>query len=221
MEKVLISWSGGKDCALALHAVLSSGEVQVAGLSTTSAGNTGRINMHDTRCSLLERQAESLGFPWEKVVISSHTSPADYEPSLVRALTKYKEMGVTSVVFGDIFREDLKKYRELNLARLGLKAIFPEWKRDNFQLMESFITLGFKAIVVSINTNALSDQFAGRSIDWKFMYDYPKTADVCGEHGKYHTFVYDGPIFKRAVLFSVSKTVLRDEHFKYCDLIPV
>ena len=221
MEKVLVSWSGGKDCALALHDILSDREYQVAGLLTTVAGDQDRINMHDTRCSLLELQAESLGLTWEKVLISSYTSPADYEPSLVQTLKKYKEAGVTSVVFGDVYREDLRKYRKLNLARLGIKAIFPLWKRDNFEIMQSFITLGFKAVVVSINTNALASEFVGRPIDWKFMFDFPKTADVCGEHGEYHTFVYDGPIFKRAISYQVGEIVPRDGHFIYCDLMPV
>src|ERR1700690_152419 len=221
MEKVLISWSGGKDCALALHEILSDRQYQVVGLLTTVTGNYERIDMHDIRCSLIESQAESLGFPWERVPISSHTSNADYEPSFVQSLRKYKELGVTSVVFGDIFRNDLRKYRELNLARLGMKGIFPLWERDDFQIMESFIMLGFKAIVVSINTHALDSRFVGRIIDWKFIFDFPKTADVCGEHGEYHTFVYDGPIFKKAIPYKVGETLLRDNHFNYCDLMPV
>ncbi len=217
---MLISWSGGKDCTLALHEILSGRQYQVAGLLTTITVDHDRIAMHDIRWSLLERQAESLGLPLEKVAISSHTSNADYEPSLVQTLRKHKESGVTSVVFGDIFREDLRKYRELNLARLRMKGIFPLWKRDDFQLMESFITLGFKAVVVSINTHALDGRFVGRMIDWKFMFDFPKTADVCGENGEYHTFVYDGPIFKRPIPYKVGETILRDHHFNYCDLIP-
>jgi uncharacterized protein (TIGR00290 family) len=220
VEKVLISWSGGKDSALALHTILSNKKYQVAGLLTTITGNNDRLDMHDVRFSLLERQAEFLGFSLEKVSISSHTSNADYEPSLVHTLKKYKELGVTSVVFGDIFREDLRKYRELNLARLRMKAIFPLWRRDDFRLIESFITLGFKAIVVSINTHALDRKFIGRIIDWKFVFDFPKTANVCGENGEYHTFVYDGPIFKRAIPFTVGETFLRGNHFIYCNLIP-
>jgi uncharacterized protein (TIGR00290 family) len=221
VEKVLISWSGGKDCTLALHNILSSQEYQVAGLLTTITGGSDRIDMHDVRFSLLERQALSLGFPLEKVTISSHTSNADYEPNLVQSLIKHRELGVTSVVFGDIFRADLKKYRELNLARLRMKAIFPLWEKDNFEIMESFITQGFKATIVSVNTNALERQFVGRPINWRFMFDFPKTANVCGEYGEYHTFVYDGPIFKQCVPFKVGETLLRDHHFYYCDLIPV
>ena len=221
MEKVIVSWSGGKDCALALHEILASREYQVVGLLTTVTGDYDRIDMHDIRCSLLEKQAESLGLPWEKVSISSHTSPADYEPGLVHALTRYREAGVTSVVFGDIFREDLRKYRALNLARLGIKGIFPLWKRDAFQIMESFITLGFKAVISSVNTHALDSRFVGQVIDWKFIFDFPKTADVCGEHGEYHTFVYDGPIFKQAISYKVGETFVREKYFNYCDLIPV
>jgi uncharacterized protein (TIGR00290 family) len=221
LEKVLVSWSGGKDCSLALHEILAGREYKVVGLMTTITGGYDRIDMHDIRCSLLEKQAGALGFPLEFVAISSHTSPADYEPALVQTLRRYQASGVTSVVFGDIFREDLKKYRQLNLARLGMKAVFPLWKRDNFQILESFITLGFKAVVSSINTHALGSQFVGRIIDWKFIFDYPKTADVCGEHGEYHTFVYDGPIFKQAVEYKLGETFIRDVHYEYCDLIPV
>jgi uncharacterized protein (TIGR00290 family) len=221
MEKVLISWSGGKDCSLALHEILSSRDYQVTGLLTTITASHDRLDMHDIRYSLLESQAEALDLPLEMVTISSHTSNADYEPGLVQSLRKYKESGVTSVVFGDIFREDLRKYRGLNLARLGMKAIYPLWKKDPFQMMEALITLGFKAIIVSVNTNALDSQFVGRLIDWRFIFDFPKTADVCGEHGEYHTFVYDGPIFKRGVSYKTGETFLRDAHFNYCDLIPV
>ena len=223
MESVLVSWSGGKDCALAMYDALVSGEYQVAGLLTAVTKDCDRLDMHDIRWSLIEKQAEALGLPWEKVSISSHTSNADFEPNLAQTLRRYKESGVSSVVFGDIFRQDLKKYRTLNLARLGMKAIFPLWKQDNLQLMVSFISLGFKAIVTSINANRLDDGFVGRAIDWKFMRDFPSSANICGEYGEYHTFVYDGPIFESAVPYTVGGVFERDEHahyFKYCDVIP-
>ncbi len=163
METVLVSWSGGKDCALAMYDALVSGEYQVVGLLTAVTKDSDRVDMHDIRCSLIERQTQALGLPWEMVSISSHTSNADYEPNLVQTLRRYKESGVTSVVFGDIFREDLRTYRTLNLARLGIKAIFPLWKRDNLQLMDSFISLGFKAIVTSINACRLDDRVCRQS----------------------------------------------------------
>ena len=223
VETVLVSWSGGKDCALAMYEALVGGEYQVVGLFTTVTKDRDRVDMHDLRCSLVERQAQSLGLPWEKVPISSHTSNLDYEPNMVQTLRRYKESGVTSVVFGDIFREDLRTYRTLNLARLGIKAIFPLWKRDNLQLLDSFISLGFKAIVTSINACRLDDRFVGRAIDWKFMREFPNSANICGEYGEYHTFVYDGPIFESAIPYAVGDMFERDDdfrHFKYCDVMP-
>ena len=223
MEKVLVSWSGGKDCALAMYDTLVTGEYQVVGLLTTVREDSDRVDLHDVRCSLIERQAQALGVPWEKVLVSSTTSNADYDPNLVQTFRRYKDSGLTSVVFGDIFREDLRRYRTLNLARLGLKALFPLWKRDNLQIMESLISLGFRAIVTSINTRRLRDWFLGRTIDRKFLLRFPNSANVCGEYGEYHTFVYDGPIFESAVAYTVGDTVQRRDdfhHFRYCDLMP-
>ena len=223
METVLVSWSGGKDCALAMYDALVSGEYQVAGLLTTVTKDRERVDMHDIRCSLIERQAQALGVPWEKVSISSHESNADYESDLVKTLRRYRESGVTSVVCGDIFREDLRAYRTLNLAKLGIKAIFPLWKRDNLPIMYSFISLGFKAIITSINTGRLDDRYIGKAIDLNFMRDFPSSANICGEYGEYHTFVYDGPIFESPIPYTVGDIYERDDnfhHFKYCDLIP-
>jgi uncharacterized protein (TIGR00290 family) len=190
---------------------------------TTVTKDGDRVDMHDLRCSLIERQAQALGLPWEKVSISSHTSNSDYEPNLAQTLRRYKESGVTSIVFGDIFREDLRAYRTLNLARLGLKPIFPLWKKDNLQLMDYFVSIGFKAIVTSINASRLDDQLVGRAIDWKFIREFPSSANICGEYGEYHTFVYDGPIFEQAIPYTVGDVFERDDdfhHFKYCDVIP-
>jgi uncharacterized protein (TIGR00290 family) len=155
------------------------------------------------------------------VLISKESPNEEYETRMAQTLMKHMASGVTSVVFGDIFLEDLRKYRENNLAILGMKAVFPLWKRDTGQLMQSFIALGFKAITVCIDTQALDGQFAGRIINRQFMIDLPKTADICGENGEYHSFVYDGPIFKRSIPYKVGETVLRDDRFYYCDLMPV
>ena len=221
MEKVLVSWSGGKDSAMALHEILESQQYQVEALLTTVTAEYDRISMHGVRCSLLERQAWSLGLPLDKVLISKESPNEEYETRMAQTLMKHMASGVTSVVFGDIFLEDLRKYREKNLAILGMKAVFPLWKRDTGQLMQSFIALGFKAITVCIDTQALDGQFAGRIINRQFMIDLPKTADICGENGEYHSFVYDGPIFKRSIPYKVGETVLRDDRFYYCDLMPV
>jgi uncharacterized protein (TIGR00290 family) len=138
-------------------------------------------------------------------------------------LLRYKASGLTAVVYGDIFREDLRRYRAFNCARLGLKAIFPLWKWDNLQVMDSFISLGFKAVVTSINTHRLDERFVGRTLDWDFVRDFPNTANICGEYGEYHTFVYDGPIFQRPISYTVGDTCERDDdfhHFMFCDLLP-
>lgn len=221
MERVIVSWSGGKDSAMALYEILQNRQVQVTGLLTTVTEDYDRISMHGVRCILLERQAQSLGLPLDKVLISRQSSNEEYETRMTQTLMSHIKSGVTSVVFGDIFLEDLRQYREKNLARLGMKGIFPLWKREPGRLMTSFIELGFKAITVCIDTQALDGRFAGRTIDRQFMTDLPKTADVCGENGEYHSFVYDGPIFKQAVTCKTGETVLRDSRFNYCDLIPV
>ena len=217
MEKVLFSWSGGKDSTMALHEILSSRRYEVAALLTTVTEDYDRISMHGIRRVLLEQQAESIGIPLEKVLISRQAANEEYETKTMQTLTKYKKSGVASVVFGDIFLEDLKDYREKNLAKLEMKGIFPIWKRDTSELMRAFIALGYKAVTVCVDTQTLDGRFVGRMIDRQFMDDFPKTADVCGENGEYHSFVYDGPIFKRAVSYRLGEKVLRENRFYYCD----
>ncbi|OGO39911.1 MAG: ATP-binding protein [Chloroflexi bacterium RBG_16_56_8] len=220
MEKVLFSWSGGKDSAMALHEMLANKQYQVDALLTTVTEDYDRISMHGVRRILLERQAEALGIPLEIVLISRQASNEEYETQMEQTLTKYKELGVASVAFGDIFLEDLREYREKNLARLEMIGVFPIWKRDTGELMRSFIELHFKAVTVCVDTQKLDRRFAGRTIDGKFMDDFPKTAEVGGENGEYHSFVYDGPIFKHAVSHTLGEKVLRENRFYYCDLIP-
>jgi uncharacterized protein (TIGR00290 family) len=221
VEKVLFSWSGGKDSAMALYEILAGGQYQVAALLTTVTKDYDRISMHGVRRVLLEGQAESLGLHLEEIWISRQSSNDEYESKMAEVLKRYKEAGVTSVVFGDIFLEDLKEYREKNLAGLGMKGIFPLWKRDSAELIRSFIARGFKAVTVCVDTQALDRRFVGRTIDEQFVADLPQAVDVCGENGEFHSFVYDGPIFKNSIPHKVGEIVLRDERFYYCDLIPV
>lgn len=220
MEKVLFSWSGGKDSAMALHQILASRNYEVAALLTTVTEDYDRISMHGVRRVLLERQAESIGLPLEQVLIPKQAANEEYEARMAETLTRYKEKGIASVVFGDIFLEDLREYREKNLARLGMKGVFPLWKKDTSELIRSFIAMGFKAVTACVDTHALDGRMVGRYIDPQFMTDFPATADICGENGEYHSFVYDGPIFSYPVTFTLGETVLRDNRFYYRDLIP-
>jgi len=221
MDNVLFSWSGGKDSAMALYEILAAQQYQVAALLTTVTEDYQRISMHGVRRDLLQRQADSLGFPLEEIMISRQSSNDEYESRMADVLVRYQEQGVRSVVFGDIFLEDLKVYREKNLARLGMKGIFPIWKRTSDELIHSFIRLGFKAIIVCVDTKTLDGSFAGRVIDEQFVSDLPKGVDVCGENGEFHSFVSEGPIFKKKITYKPGEAVLREGRFHYCDLIPV
>ena len=200
MENVLVSWSGGKDSAIALYEILKSQNYQISALLTTLTEGYDRISMHGVRRILLERQVASLGFPLEKVFISKDASNEEYETNMGSVLTRYMEAGVTSVVFGDIFLEDLRKYREDKLATLGLHGIFPIWQRDTHELARSLTVLGFKAITTCVDTHTLGRQFVGRVIDKQFLSELPSTVDPCGENGEYHSFVSEGPIFKERSL---------------------
>jgi uncharacterized protein (TIGR00290 family) len=218
-EKVITAWSGGKDSALALHEVLNSGSYEVLELLTTVAKDYDRISIHGVRRVLLEQQAKALRIPLEEMFITKGASDAEYERELLKTLTRHRDNGVLSVVFGDIFLEDVRKYRERILAKAGMNGIFPLWKRDTKDLARTFINLGFKAIITSVDSNVLGKNFAGREYDEKFLSDLPADADPCGENGEFHSFVYDGPIFRERVLFTKGEIVLRDNRFYYCDLL--
>lgn len=218
-EKVVFSWSGGKDSARALYEIKRSGIYEVAALLTTVTADYDRISMHGVPRILLEDQARSLGIPLEKFLIKKGISNEEYESGMRKVLEKYLARGVTSVVCGDIFLEDLKKYREDNLAKIGMKGIFPIWKQDSRQLAFSFINLGFKAIVTCIDSNVLGKEFSGRAFDEGFLSDLPSGVDPCGENGEFHSFVYDGPIFDKPLSFTKGEIVLRDNRYYFCDLI--
>jgi uncharacterized protein (TIGR00290 family) len=170
---------------------------------------------------LLEQQANALGFPLEKTFISKGASDAEYEKELLKALKRHVANGGFSAVFGDIFLEDIRKYREQILAKVGINGIFPLWKRDTKMLARKFINLGFKAIITSVNSNFLGKDFVGREYNEKFLSDLPEGVDLCGENGEFHSFVYDGPIFHERVSFQKGERILRENRFYYCDLLPI
>ena len=221
VEKILFAWSGGKDSAMALYEVLKSRKYDVAALLTTVTQDYDRISMHGVRRVLLEQQAALLGLPLETVLISKCSSNEEYEAKMKEKLICYKQKGITSVVFGDIFLEDLKKYRENNLAKVDLKGVFPIWKRATHELAAAFIDLGFRAIITCVDSKFLDRSFTGRVFDKQFLSDLPSGVDPCGENGEFHSFVYDGPIFSSGITFEKGQVVLRDNRFYYCDLIEV
>ena len=217
-EKILLSWSGGKDSCMALYEIQKSNGYETA-LLTTVTEDYDRISMHGVRRTLLEKQAESLGLRLIKIYISKKSTQEEYELRMKEVLTNHQKEGVSSVAFGDIFLEDLRKYREENLYRIGMKGIFPIWRKNTSELIRRFIGLGFKAVVTSVDPKALDPSFAGMVIDDDFLSQLPVQVDPCGENGEFHSFVFDGPIFEKEVKFSSGEVVLRDS-FYFCDLLP-
>lgn len=218
-EPVLMCWSGGKDSALALHAVLHDPALRVEALLTTVTEGYERISMHGVRCSLLQDQAKAIGLPLEQVRIPMQASNAIYEAAMAKALARYQVRGVSRVIFGDLFLQDIRRYRETNLATLNMRGLFPLWLKDTRQLAQDFIAAGFRAILACIDPTQIDPSFCGREFDLGFLADLPPGADFCGEHGEFHTFVYDGPIFRRPIPV-IRGDVVQRGGFWFCDLLP-
>jgi uncharacterized protein (TIGR00290 family) len=216
---VVMSWSGGKDSCIALYDIQRTEKYSVAALLTTVTRDYDRISMHGVRRILLEEQADSLGLPLHEVLISKGASNQEYETAMEEAFSAYREQGIDSIVFGDLFLEDIRTYREQFLTRHKMRGLFPVWKRDTTGFIKEFIQLGFKAVVTCVDSKALDQSYAGRLIDEDFLSSLPVNVDPCGENGEFHSFVYDGPIFTNPVQFSIGEKVLR-ETFWFCDLLP-
>lgn len=218
-DPILMCWSGGKDSVMALHALLTEGRHRIAALLTTITEGYERISMHGVRRELLAAQANALGLPLDEVRIPPECINPVYEARMEEALRRHLGNGVRRVAFGDIFLEDLRAYRERNLARVEMQAVFPIWKRDTRELFREFLAKGFRAVAVCVDPKALDTSFAGRFLDESFLRDLPAGVDPCGENGEFHTFVFDGPIFNKPVRFTVGPAVERDGFF-FTDLIP-
>ncbi len=218
-DPILMCWSGGKDSAMALHALQTEGRHRIAALLTTVTEGYERISMHGVRRELLAAQSASLGLPLDEVRIPPECINPVYEARMEEALRRHLANGVRRVAFGDIFLEDLRAYRERNLARVNMEALFPIWKRDTHELLLEFLAKRFHAVVVCVDSKVLQRSFAGRFLDESFLRDLPAGVDPCGENGEFHTFVFDGPIFREPVRFTVGPTVERDG-FVFTDLIP-
>ena len=220
-DKVILSWSGGKDSAMALYALLQSGLYEIVSLLTTVSEQYERISHHGVRVELLEQQAVALGIPLHKLYLhQANCSLEDYEAVMKKTMLEYKDKDVLTVAFGDVFLQDLREYRQRNLAKVGMEAIFPIWRRDTTEIVRTFIDLGFKAYLTCVDSEKFGSQFAGRPIDADLIRDLPDGVDPCGENGEYHSYVYDGPIFRRPVGLSVGEVVLRDVRY-FADLVPI
>ncbi|KIA99430.1 diphthine--ammonia ligase [Flavobacterium sp. KMS] len=242
MKKIaLFNWSSGKDSALALYKIQQEKEFEINCLLTSVNQQFQRISMHGVRVELLEQQAKSIGLPLEIMQIPEMPTMEVYEEVMTKTLAKLKDQGVKYSIFGDIFLEDLRKYREDKLVDIGFEAVFPLWKIPTKDLIQEFISLGFKTIVVCVNERFLDKSFVGRVIDQNFINDLPDNVDVCGENGEFHTFTFDGPIFSEPIQFEIGEIVHRkyekpktessdtacdtnasdafDYGFWYCDLI--
>jgi len=219
VETVLMSWSGGKDSCLALYEIQKSTDYRVAALLTTVTRDYDRISMHGVRRVLLEWQAACLEVPLHQVLITKGASNREYETNLIEAVSAYRDQGIDSIVFGDLFLEDIRTYRDQFLTRHDLRGIYPVWMRNTVEFIREFIDLGFKAVITCVNADVLDSSFAGMVIDESFLSALPANVDPCGENGEFHTFVFDGPNFKEAVNFSIGETIQRDS-FWFCDLLP-
>ena len=206
--KAIFAWSGGKDSSYCLHQVLEQNEYDVVYLLTTMNAEFKRISMHGVREELLDLQSESIGIPQLKVWIYE-ASNEGYERQMEAMLLQAKSQGIENVIFGDIFLEDLRTYRENNLAKVGMKAIFPLWKKDTSELIQDFIDKGFKTVTCCINDAHLDESWAGREIDQSFVDDLPSTVDPCGENGEYHTYCYAGPLFKKPIKVNIGEKIYR------------
>ena len=216
--RVLVSWSSGKDAAWTLHVLRQQGAVEIVGLLTVVSRGDDRVAMHAVREALLEAQAERVGAPLWKVPIPAPCSAEEYAAAMARAIGEAREAGVRQFAFGDLFLEDVRAAREEKLAPTGLSAIFPLWGRDTKALATEMIDAGLRARLVSIDPKRLDRSFAGRVLDASLLHDLPPDVDPCGEHGEFHTFVHDGPMFSRPVPVLPGPVTERDGYW-YADLL--
>ena len=216
---VILSWSGGKDSALALARLKADTGVEVAGLLTTITRDFDRISMHGVRRALLEAQAARLGLPLVTNHIEAGASNADYEAGMAETFATLRARGVETVAFGDLFLEDIRAYRDRLLAEHGMRPLYPVWRRDTDVLVREFIAAGFRAVLCCVDPRQLDPAFVGREIDAAFLADLPAGVDPCGENGEFHSFVFDGPDFSAPVPFTRGEIVERGG-FWFADLVP-
>jgi len=215
-----VSWSSGKDSAYALCEARRRGELEIVGLVTTVTTAFERVSMHGVRASLLERQVAETGLPCRKIGIPSPCPNEIYEAEMARALLEAKADGVTHMIFGDLFLQDIRAYREAKLAPIGMTPVFPLWHRDTAALARDMLAAGLRATTTCVDPRVLPASFAGRRFDAGFLAELPAGVDPCGENGEFHTFVSAGPMFAKPIPVATGEVVERDG-FVFADLLPV
>lgn len=207
MKKCIFNWSGGKDSALALYYCLQNPELDICSLVTTINDAADRISMHGVRVELLEKQAESIGIPLYQVRLPEMPGMKEYDNIMRRTLEHFTKEGITHAIFGDIFLEDLKAYRDERLAEAGMTGIYPLWKRDTTELINEFLDLGFETVIAC--TQERLERIVGKELNEELILSLPEDVDVCGENGEFHTFAYKGPIFKKEIAYRTGERVFK------------
>jgi uncharacterized protein (TIGR00290 family) len=217
-KKALISWSSGKDSAWTLQVLRQSNEYDIVGLLTTINSSFNRVAMHGVRRELVEAQADAAGVPLWKVPLPWPCSNPEYEDAMRAACAKAIDAGIEAVAFGDLFLEDVRRYREDRMRGLGLDPVFPLWKLDTRRLIRDMYVGGMRSRIVCLDPRKIPASFAGRDLNAKLVDEFPPEIDPCGENGEFHTFVYDGPMFVHAIPVQNGETVTRDG-FVFTDLL--
>jgi uncharacterized protein (TIGR00290 family) len=235
-KKAIFNWSGGKDSSLCLYKILQENNFEIIRLLTSVNSEYQRISMHGVRVELLEKQAGLIGIPLQKLELPEMPDMEIYERQMEKIMAELKAEGAEASIYGDIFLDDLRKYREEKLASIGLTGVFPLWKKDTKELLNEFLDLGFKTIITCVNEKYLDKSYAGKIIDHDFISNLPANVDPCGENGEFHTFVFEGPIFKEPIKIKTGEIIYRKysppggaDHpsqndpykygFWYCDLL--
>lgn len=230
MDKAFLNWSSGKDAALALYLMQSEQKLNISSLVTTINEQAARVPMHGLRKSLLLEQARAIGLPLHEIALPAAVGMKSYAKMVENTFKDLKNQGINHAVYGDIFLEDLREYREKSLRKVSITSHYPLWKKDTKKLSRQIVDLGFKAITVAVSDKKLGVEYCGNSYDHDFLDRLPKGIDPCGENGEFHTFVYDGPIFNRPVMFDLGPCTKHDlsldkdqntsweSVFWYCDL---
>jgi len=215
----VLSWSGGKDSALALHELVMDPSIDVRGLVTTVTDGYDRVSMHGVRTALVSAQAATFGIPLWSVRIPPSATNEQYERAMVEALQAVRRDGIEAIAFGDLFLADVRAYRERLVEQTGLRPVFPLWGKPTGDLARRFVSSGFRAVVVCVDPRQIDVSHCGSEYDAALLDGLPTSADPCGERGEFHTFVYDGPMFGEPIATQRGVVVERDG-FAFCDLLP-